>query len=132
MAWEFGGSVSEYFLYDDGYHKTDDVTSGQTVTDNQVNQDQLLTTVDGIATARGPGYIARGRVSATFTDDMLAGAKNQGTVSALYIEAMDTRQHVFGRFGRQTRSTGGLGLRIASQASSRSGVAYTKWPCAFL
>ncbi|MBS0411972.1 MAG: hypothetical protein JSR86_18785 [Proteobacteria bacterium] len=108
VAWEFGGSVSEYFLYDDGYHRTDDITSGHTITDNQVNQDQLLTTVDGIATARGPGYVARGRVSATFTDDMLAGAKNQGTVSALYIEAMDTRQHVFGRFGRQTRSTGGV------------------------
>ncbi len=59
-------------------------------------------------TVRGPGFIARGRVSATYTEDFLPGTHNQTTLSALYVEAMDTHQNLFGRVVRQTRSTGGV------------------------
>lgn len=108
LAWEVGGSVSAYYLYDDGFHKSDDTASGSVTKDEILNQNQFLGTLDGIATVRSRRVIARARVSATFTEDMLPGSRNQGTLSALYVEAMDTKQILFGRVGRQTRSTGGV------------------------
>ena len=112
LAWEVGGSFSEYYFFDDGFQRSELLPSstqvGTSTTDNQLNQNQLLSTVDGLATVRGPGFIARGRVSATYTEDFLEGGHNQTTLSALYVEAMDTHQNLFGRVGRQTRSTGGL------------------------
>ena len=112
LAWEVGGSFSEYYFFDDGFQRSELLPSstqvGTSTTDNQLNQNQLLSTVDGLATVRGPGFIARGRVSATYTEDFLEGGHNQTTLSALYVEAMDTHQNLFGRVGRQTRSTGGV------------------------
>ena len=116
VAWTAGGSLAEYFYYDAGYNRSQAKLDGLTTSSDLVNQEQWLTTIDGVITARSPDFIARGRVSATLTNDMLSdtggsglnGASRLGSVSALYLEGMTPGQGLFGRLGRQSRSTGGV------------------------
>jgi hypothetical protein len=107
-AWKAGGSVAAYYMHDESYQEIDDTQSRTTTTETDTNLDQILSSLDTFAAYSSPSLRVKVRATGTYTNDFRPDGRDIGALSALYIEASDPRQRLYGRLGRQTRSTGGV------------------------
>lgn len=76
--------------------------------DKQVNRNALASGADVTASLSNDRVDATVRFSGSHTKDFEAGGQSYGAVSALYLELADNVSNLTARFGRQTRSTGGV------------------------
>lgn len=105
--WKLNTSLSQYYMRDDTSRTTDDPVLGK-ITDDTINQHEILTAVDATLGVRNSDFQAKMRVATTYTNDFREDGQNESSISAAYLEASDAKQRVLGRVGRQTRSTGGI------------------------
>ena len=110
-TWTVSGSVSQFYIRDDSFRTLRDPSlppeSNPDLDAHDVHQNELLTSLDAIATWSGPGFKSKLRFSGTeehkFDDnDEIVG------VAALYAEAAFRDLGAETRIGRQTRNTGGV------------------------
>ncbi len=77
--------------------------------DSQVNRNALVSGADVTASISNDRFDGSLRFSGTHTKDFLPEDNNDfGAVSALFIDIADRATRLAARFGRQTRSTGGV------------------------
>lgn len=106
--WKGGGSVAAYYMHDESYQQIDDSQTRTTTTENDTNLNQVLSTLDAFGSYSSPRLRVKVRATGAFTNDFRPERSDYGALSALYIEASDPGQRLYGRLGRQTRSTGGV------------------------
>lgn len=76
--------------------------------DKQVNRNALVSGADVTASVSNDRFDTTLRFSGSHTKDFEAGGDDFAAVSALYLELADNVSNLTARFGRQTRSTGGV------------------------
>lgn len=110
-TWTVSGSASQFYIRDDSFHTLRDPSLPLKVNEDldthRVHQNQLLTTLDAIATWSGGGTKSKLRFSGTeehgFTDD-----DDIISVAALYLQTSISDWGIDARVGRQTHNTGGV------------------------
>jgi len=77
--------------------------------DKQVNRNALVSGADITASISNDRFDASLRLSGSHTKDFIEDGKGDtGAISALFIDIADSATRLAARFGRQTRSTGGV------------------------
>lgn len=93
------GSVSQYYYYDE---TTDD--NGITV----VNRSSLSSNMDFNIRKRTASYDIRGLVVGGHDVDFKDSSNDETRVTSLYVDVVDKKRNISGRFGRQSKSTSGV------------------------
>lgn len=104
--WGVSGSFSQFYFRNEGFRKFDELNGTSKETD--VYQNSLLNSVDLIATAENDAFEARMRFSGSYENDFSQFGDDGTSVSSLYVEPNFKNWNVLGRFGRQSRNTGGV------------------------
>ncbi|MGV6801842.1 MAG: SPOR domain-containing protein [bacterium] len=101
-------SLSQYYQRDESTIKFD-LPEINPDPDKQVNQNALVSGADINASISNDRVDATFRLSGSYTNDFVEGGRGDfGTLSALYLDVMDSKTRLSARIGRQTRSTGGV------------------------
>lgn len=112
QTWTLSGSASQFYIRDDSFRTLRDPSLPQAVNEeldaHQTHQNELLTSLDVMATWTGNGVRNKLRFSGTEehkfeddTDDIVG-------VAALYLDTAIRDWGLETRIGRQTRNTGGV------------------------
>lgn len=111
-TWTLSGSASQFYIRDDSFRTLRDPSIAPTVNDDiekhQNHQNELLTSLDAIATWSGNGVKSKLRFSGTEehkfdnSEDEIVG------VAALFLDTAVRDWGLQGRVGRQTRNSGGV------------------------
>lgn len=112
QTWTLSGSASQFYIRDDSFRTLRDPSLPPNINEDldahDTHQNELLSSLDAIATWTTPGFKGKLRFSGTeehkFSgdDDEIVG------VAALYADAVFRDWGVETRVGRQTRNTGGV------------------------
>ncbi|MEN8256787.1 MAG: hypothetical protein ABFS09_02890 [Thermodesulfobacteriota bacterium] len=103
------GSVSQFYYYDETTDET-----GNTV----VNRSSLSSNMDFSIRKRTATYDIRTLAVGGYEADFEDSSNNETRITNLYVDAVDKKRNLSGRFGRQSKSTGGvLGRFDGGQAS---------------
>lgn len=124
VNWDASASFSQLYFRDNATYTYESQfgPTPTTTTQDQVNQDELLTALDMDISMSSGGFRARARASGSYTNDFREGGEDEGAVSAAYLELGDADDHLVVRAGRQTRSTSGIFGRFdGATASARIG-----------
>lgn len=125
QTWTISGSASQFYIRDDSFRTLRDPSLPPDLNEDldahQTHQNELLSSLDAIATWSGPGFKSKLRFSGTeehkfSEDDEIVG------IAALYLDAAIRDWGVETRIGRQTRNTGGVLGRFDGAVLSFSGV----------
>ncbi len=111
-TWTLSGSASQFYIRDDSFRTVRDpslpISANEDVELHRVHQNELLSSLDAIATWSGGGSKSKLRLSATeehgFDDD----GDDILSVAALFMETSIRDLGIEARVGRQTRNTGGV------------------------
>jgi len=93
------GNFSQFYFYD------------QTIPEGgatQVNRSDLSTDLDFNSRWRSDDYDINFRATGGYLQNFIKGGVDQGTISALSLEVRDKKDGLYGKFGRQYLSTGGV------------------------
>lgn len=109
-AWEYSGNFSQFYRRDTSHVvEEEDVTNTRTE-ETRVNLSSLSNDLDFNARRRGD-LAVQTRFTGGYEFDFLDEGEGQGDisrVSSLYADVQDAKRNLGARFGRQTRSTGGV------------------------
>lgn len=112
QTWTLSGSASQFYIRDDSFRTLRDPSIAPTVNDDiekhQTHQNELLTSLDAIATWSGNGVKSKLRFSGTEEHKFESGEGEIVGVAALFLDTAIRDWGVQGRFGRQTRNSGGV------------------------
>lgn len=123
QTWTLSGSASQFYIRDDSFRTLRDpslpINPNEDLDAHDVHQNELLSSLDAVATWSTPGFKGKLRFSGTeqhsfSEDDDIVG------VAALYADAAIHQWGLETRIGRQTRNTGGLLGRFDGAALSFS------------
>ena len=102
-SWRLSGGASQMYRWE-----RVSLTAAQ-VTSNQQTQNGLYTDGDFTARRRGERFDIISRISAGYAKDLLTGGPGDQTrISSAFVEINDRSRGIAGRFGRQSRNSGGL------------------------
>ena len=100
LVWGFTGSVSQQYNRDERF--TD-------IEGRIVNRSDLTSNLDLNGSVGDDRYEAKFRFSGAHTlDSFEEGSTDDGSLSTVYVDVFDSQLELFGRFGRQSRSSGGV------------------------
>ena len=111
QTWTLSGSASQFYIRDDSFRTVRDPSLPQAINDDldthRTHQNELLSSLDAIATWNGNGTRGKLRFSGTEEhkfdkDDEIAG------VAALFMDIAVKEWGAETRVGRQTRNSGGV------------------------
>jgi hypothetical protein len=110
VQWEASASLSQIYFRDDATYTYESMFGppSPTTTDQQTNQNELLTALDADVAVATNSVHARLRASGAYTNDFRSEGKDESSLSALYLEVGDSQDRFVVRGGRQTRSTSGV------------------------
>ncbi len=97
--WKSFGSFSQFYSYD------------QTTLDGgekQVNRSDLSSDLDYSTQWKNDDFSLKGRFSGNYLNNFMKDEKDKGRISNLSFEAKDLKRNLSGKFGRQSRTTGGV------------------------
>ena len=122
QTWTVSGSASQFYIRDDSFRTLRDPSIAPTVNDDiekhQTHQNELLSSLDAIATWSGNGVKSKLRFSGTEQHKFDGNDGEIVGVAALFLDTAVREWGVQGRFGRQTRNTGGVLGRFDGAAMS--------------
>ena len=98
-VFEVYGSFSQFYNRDENY--TD-------LGDNIVTRSSFSNDIDINIRKRTAAYELKSVLIAGYELDLLDSSEGDVRLSRLYVDILDRRRHLSGRFGRQSRSTGGV------------------------
>ena len=102
--WDVFGGFSQFFRRDENSSTTNDADEITTVTQKALSSDLDIT-----GRLRTGDYDMRTRLTGGYTHDFLNdGQDNETSLSSLYFDARESKRDIGLRFGRQSRSTGGV------------------------
>lgn len=110
-TWDVYGSFSQYYRRDTSHIVTEDTSTTTTnrTSETRVNLSSLSTDLDITGRRRGGPLEIQSRFTGGYEADFLKdGPGDISRVSSLYVDLQDHTHGIGGRFGRQTRSTGGV------------------------
>ena len=111
-TWTVSGSVSQFYIRDDSFRTLRDPSLPpeiiQDLEAHQTHQNELLSSLDAIATWSGGGVKSKLRFSGTEEHKFDGSGGEIVGVAALYLETAVRDWGFESRVGRQTRNTGGV------------------------
>lgn len=115
-ALTYWGSVSQYYYGGQSRALTTTTTvtpaTGATTIDtaalSSIDQSQLVNNVDLAARYRDANWDTRAVFRDSYTANFIGDAGNSNRLTALYVETKYQPAQLFGRFGRQSATTGGV------------------------
>jgi hypothetical protein len=130
-SWTLSGSVSEFYIRDDSFRTARDPTLAPNPTDDpdshQVHQNEMLTSVDLMATWTNDQTRGKVRFSGTEEHRFDRSPNDRAGVAALFAEAEIKDWDVLGRLGRQTRASDGVLGRFDGALLSFQPLPYAKF-----
>ncbi len=129
-AWTFSGSLSQFYIRDDSFQVARDASAAPNPNEDadahQVHQNQLLSSVDLMATWDNADTRGKVRFSGTNELALGAGPPDRFGVAALFSEISIKDWDVFARGGRQVRNTDGVLGRFDGGLVSWQALPYAK------
>lgn len=111
-VWTFSGSLSQFYIRDDSFQVARDASAAPNPNDeadaHQVHQNQMLTSLDLMATWDNAATKGKLRFSGTNELPLDSGQSDRFGVAALFSEMSVKDWDVFARAGRQVRNTDGV------------------------
>jgi hypothetical protein len=111
-TWTFSGSASEFYIRDDSFQVVRDASVAPNPNDDadahRVHQNELLSSLDMIATWNNGQTKGKIRFSGTHEHPFDSGLSDRFGLAALYSEIDIKDWDVFARAGRQVRNTDGV------------------------
>lgn len=111
-TWTVSGSVSQFYIRDDSFRTLRDPSLPRNVNEDldahDTHQNELLSSLDAVATWSMPGFKGKLRFSGTEEHDFSGEDPEIVGVAALYADAAFRDWGLETRLGRQTRNTGGV------------------------
>ena len=111
-TWTFSGSVSQFYIRDDSFQVARDASAAPNPNEDadahQVHQNEMLTSLDVMATWDSAATKGKIRFSGTNELSLGAGEADRFGVAALFSEISIKDWDVFARAGRQVRNTDGV------------------------
>ncbi|MDX2308995.1 MAG: tetratricopeptide repeat protein [Hyphomicrobium sp.] len=112
QTWTLSGSVSQFYVRDDSFRTLRDPSLPRSVNEDldlhDVHQNELLTSLDAIATWSGDGVKSKLRFSGTEEHEFDENGDDILGVAALFLNTSVRDWGTELRIGRQTRNTGGV------------------------
>lgn len=112
QTWTVSGSASQFYIRDDSFRTLRDPSVPQSVNDDadahQTHQNELMTSLDAIATWTGYGTKSKLRFSGTEEHKFGSDDNEIIGVAALFLDTSIRDWGAEARIGRQTRNTGGV------------------------
>lgn len=112
QTWTLSGSASQFYVRDDSFRTLRDPSLPSTVNEDldlhDVHQNELLTSLDAIATWSTPGMKSKLRFSGTHEHEFDDQGEEVVGVAALFLDTTIRDWGTQARIGRQTRNTGGV------------------------
>lgn len=112
QTWTVSGSASQFYIRDDSFRTLRDPSLPPTITNDldahETHQNQLLSSLDAIATWSGNGVKSKLRFSGTEEHEFGDEGGDIVGVAALFIDTSVRDWGTSARVGRQTRNTGGI------------------------
>lgn len=111
QAWDVFGSFSQFYRRNTSSVVEEDPTANTRDEETTVNQSSLSNDLDITGRRRGGNLEIETRFSGGYEVDFLdedEGTGDISRVSSMYADFQDRNRGLGGRFGRQTRSTGGV------------------------
>jgi tetratricopeptide (TPR) repeat protein len=100
VEWGLSGSFAQFYHRDETFSDFEG---------RRVNQSEVDSGLDVTGRVRTDRYDANLRASGSYLWDLSSdGPGNDGRISALYLDGFDSQLELFGRIGRQSRSSGGV------------------------
>ncbi len=109
--WEIFGNFAQFYRRDTSHIVEQDALSDARFEETRVNQSSLSNDLDISSRRRGGAIDVDTRFSGGYEVDFLPEEESAGDVSrvsSLYADVQDRKRGLGGRFGRQTRSSGGV------------------------
>lgn len=111
-TWRLSGSLSQYYIRDEGIRKLRDPTlptdPNEDEDDHEVFQNELLNALDLNAEWRTGSVRSKARFSGALEDGFEDGDGDIGSIASAYIDSAVPNWGVSTKLGRQTRNTGGV------------------------
>jgi hypothetical protein len=107
-VWNASGSVSTYYMRDESYMQFSDNISHTTVDQTDTNLNQLMTAGDALVSYSSPDFKMKLRLTGAYTNDFRKNRNDISSLSNLFIETTAPKLGLYGKFGRQTLSNGGV------------------------
>src|SRR5499427_1738645 len=130
-VWTFSGSLSAFYIRDDSFQVRRDASSAPNPNDDadshRVHQNELLTSVDLMATWNNAATRGKVRFSGTEEHPFDSSHDDRFGVAALFSEIEIKDWDVFARAGRQTRNTDGVLGRFDGALLTWQGLPYAKF-----
>lgn len=126
QTWTVSGSASQFYIRDDSFRTLRDpslpLNVNESLDDHRVHQNELLSSLDLIATWSGEGFKSKFRFSGTEEHGFGTDEREIVGVAALFADLSLRDWGADARIGRQTRNTGGVlgrfdGAVLSYQAS---------------
>ena len=112
QTWTLSGSASQFYVRDDSFRTLRDPSLPRTVNEDldlhDVHQNELLTSLDAIATWSTDGMKSKLRFSGTHEHEFDDQGEEIVGVAALFLDTTIRDWGTQARIGRQTRNTGGV------------------------
>lgn len=112
QTWTLSGSASQFYIRDDSFRTSRDPSLPPTVNEDldlhDVHQNELLTSLDAVATWNGDGVKSKLRFSGTHEHAFEDDSEEILGVAALFLDTSIRDWGTQFRIGRQTRNTGGV------------------------
>lgn len=129
-AWTFTSSTSVFYIRDDSFRVRDPTLAPDPNADadaHQVHQNELLSSVDALATWSNDQTRGKFRFSGTEEHRFDPSSVDRFGVAALFAEMEVKDWDVLGRVGRQVRNTGGVLGRFDGGLLSWQGLPWAKF-----
>lgn len=111
-TWTVSGSASQFYIRDDSFRTLRDPSLPRNVNEDldahETHQNELLTSLDAVATWTTPGMKAKLRFSGTEEHKFDNDQGEIVGVAALFLDTSFRDYGIDARIGRQTRNTGGV------------------------
>ncbi|MEQ1671449.1 MAG: hypothetical protein ABL893_11370, partial [Hyphomicrobium sp.] len=112
QTWTVSGSASQFYIRDDSFRTLRDPSLPRSVNEaadaHDVHQNELLSSLDLIATWSGDGFKSKFRFSGTEEHGFGSDEREIVGVAALFLDTTIRDLDLQARIGRQTRNTGGV------------------------
>ncbi|MCP4071887.1 MAG: hypothetical protein GY742_09145 [Hyphomicrobiales bacterium] len=105
---EFRGSISQFYYRNQAFTRLRELQSRRVITDDEVYQNSLITSLDMTGIAENNAFRFKWRVSGSHGMDMNQGMDINYRLSSLMAEVDMKEVGTFVRVGRQTRNAGGV------------------------
>ena len=130
-TWSVSGSASQFYIRDDSFRVVRDPSLPRMLNadkeDHRVHRNALLSSLDLFGTWGNNSYKSKFRFSGTEEHRFGEDSDEIIGISALYYELMVRDWETLGRFGRQTRNTGGVLGRFDGGLLSWQSTPWMRW-----